>query len=149
MSKIKHIVIHCSATRENADYSFEQLEAGHLARGFRSCGYNLYVRKNGEVNQGRPFGSVLAHAIGYNFDSIAVCYEGGLDVKGKAKDTRTPQQRQALLTIVLYCKLLYPGAKVVGHRDLSPDLNNDGKITPNEWVKQCPCYDVMQEYKLA
>ena len=30
---------------------------------------------------------------------------------------------------------------VVGHRDLSPDNNQDGKITPNEWLKTCPGFD--------
>lgn len=28
-----------------------------------------------------------------------------------------------------------------GHRDLSPDLNHNGEIEPEEWVKQCPCFD--------
>jgi N-acetyl-anhydromuramyl-L-alanine amidase AmpD len=43
-------------------------------------------------------------------------------------------------------KRKYPNAKVVGHRDLSPDLNGDGKITPNEWVKLCPCFNSITEY---
>lgn len=36
----------------------------------------------------------------------------------------------------------YPAARILGHRDLSPDLNNDGKITPNEFIKACPSFDV-------
>ena len=39
----------------------------------------------------------------------------------------------------------YPGCKVCGHRDLSPDLNGNGEIEPEEWVKQCPCFDVSKE----
>ena len=34
--KISLIVIHCSATRVTQDFTFEKLEACHLARGFRS-----------------------------------------------------------------------------------------------------------------
>jgi hypothetical protein len=30
---------------------------------------------------------------------------------------------------------------VCGHRDLSPDLNGNGEIEPEEWIKQCPCFD--------
>lgn len=49
MRKIDLIVIHCSATRENTDYSPEQLESDHKARGFLRAGYNFYHRKSGEV----------------------------------------------------------------------------------------------------
>ena len=48
MRKIDLIVIHCSATRENTDYSPEQLESDHKARGFLRAGYNVYIRKSGE-----------------------------------------------------------------------------------------------------
>ena len=42
----------------------------------------------------------------------------------------------------------YPGSRVVGHRDLSPDLNHNGEIEPEEWIKECPCFDaatILQE----
>lgn len=54
MRKIDLIVIHCSATRENTDYSPEQLESDHKARGFLRAGYNFYIRKSGEVVNLRP-----------------------------------------------------------------------------------------------
>lgn len=49
---------------------------------------------------------------------------------------------------VLVGKLLqeYPGTCVVGHRDLSPDLNGNGEVEPMEWTKQCPCFDVGKEF---
>ena len=52
-----------------------------------------------------------------------------------------------LLNLVKQYKKKYPTAVVLGHRDLSPDLNKDGKITSNEWVKICPCFSVTEEYK--
>jgi N-acetylmuramoyl-L-alanine amidase len=33
-------------------------------------------------------------------------------------------------------------SRIVGHRDLSPDLNHDGVIESREWIKQCPSFDV-------
>ena len=36
----------------------------------------------------------------------------------------------------------YPGAQVVGHRDLSPDKDGDGVVERHEWLKDCPCFDV-------
>ncbi|MEG1573307.1 MAG: N-acetylmuramoyl-L-alanine amidase, partial [Bacteroidales bacterium] len=41
----------------------------------------------------------------------------------------------------------YPLAHIQGHRDFSPDLNENGKIEPNEFVKECPCFDAQNEYK--
>jgi len=46
---ISLIVIHCSATRVTQDFTFEQLEACHLARGFKSIGYHYYITKDGVV----------------------------------------------------------------------------------------------------
>jgi N-acetylmuramoyl-L-alanine amidase len=36
----------------------------------------------------------------------------------------------------------HPGSRVCGHRDLSPDLNGNGKVDPWERLKECPCYEV-------
>lgn len=146
---ITRVVIHCSATKETSDYSFEQLERDHKARGFDECGYSYYIRKDGTVHEGREIGKRLAHATGFNTNAIAICYEGGLDSSGKPKDTRTPQQKQALLNIILFCKTVWPNASVLGHRDLSPDKNGDGIISPEEWLKDCPCFDVRVEYQLT
>jgi len=38
----------------------------------------------------------------------------------------------------------YPGCRVCGHRDLSPDLNGNGEIEPEEWIKACPCFEVKE-----
>ena len=67
---ISLIVIHCSATRVTQDFTFEQLEACHLARGFKSIGYHYYITKDGVVYPGRPESEVGAHARHYNAHSI-------------------------------------------------------------------------------
>ena len=131
--KINLIVIHCSATRVDKDYTPEQLERDHKARGFNSAGYNFYIRKNGEVVPMRPLELIPAHVTGYNKNSIGICYEGGLDADGNPDDTRTDAQRSAIVELLLTL--------------VAPDLNGDGKITPNEWTKMCPCFDAEEEYK--
>lgn len=78
--------------------------------------------------------------------SIGICYEGGLDAQGRACDTRTPAPKRALLELLTDLHRRYPMALILGHRDLSPDLNGNGLIEPNEYLKQCPCFDVMKEY---
>ena len=42
---------------------------------------------------------------------------------------------------------VYPDSKICGHRDLSPDLDGDGEIEPNEWIKMCPCFNAKKEYE--
>ena len=87
-----------------------------------------------------------AHARGYNAISLGVCYEGGLDENGKAADTRTPLQKEALHHLVKELLQRYPEAKVVGHRDLSPDTNYNGIVDPWERIKECPCFEVSDEF---
>lgn len=146
MRKINLIVIHCSATRENTDYSPERLENDHKARGFLRAGYNFYIRKSGEVVNLRPLDQIPAHARGYNEHSIGICYEGGLDISGQPCDTRTKEQKSSLTRLIRHLLSCFPGSRICGHRDLSKDLNGDGAISPDEWVKQCPSFDVIPEY---
>ena len=68
--KISLIVIHCSATRVTQDFTFEKLEACHLARGFRSIGYHYYITKDGVIYPGRPESEIGAHARHFNAHSI-------------------------------------------------------------------------------
>ena len=148
MRKINLIVIHCSATPVTHDYTPDQMTIDHRARGFNSAGYHFYIRKSGYVAHLRPLDVVGAHAEGYNANSIGICYEGGLTNDMKPADTRTVQQKESLVRIITELKALYPSiTKVVGHRDLSPDLNHDGIIEPNEWIKMCPCFNAIPEYK--
>ena len=92
---ISLIVIHCSATRVTQDFTFEQLEACHLARGFRSIGYHYYITKDGVVYPGRPESEVGAHARHYNAHSIGICYEGG-PTRTASQPTRVHQPRISL-----------------------------------------------------
>ena len=139
------IVVHCSATRANIHLTPERLDEIHRKRGFHGCGYHYYITRDGLVHAMRPIERVGAHAKGYNAHSIGICYEGGLDGDGKACDTRTPLQKSMLRALIASLKIQFGIDKVVGHRDLSPDLNRNGTVDPQEWVKMCPCFDVAAE----
>ena len=80
---VRFLVLHCSASRCNQDYSVEQLRRDHKARGFYDIGYHFYIRKDGTMTQHRKLLMVGAHARPYNRCSIGICYEGGLDEQGK------------------------------------------------------------------
>lgn len=147
MRKIEMIVIHCSATREDASCPLETLRMWHLHRGFSDIGYHYYITRDGALHEGRRLEVPGAHAAGFNAFSIGVCYEGGLDAAGRCADTRTPAQKDAMDVLVKRLVRRYPGiTKIVGHRDLSCDADGDGIMERHEWVKQCPCFDAAAEY---
>ncbi|MGL4518997.1 MAG: N-acetylmuramoyl-L-alanine amidase [Phocaeicola sp.] len=143
MRKIDLIVIHCSATRGDRDFTEHDLEVCHRRRGFKGAGYHFYIRKDGRIITTRPLERVGAHAKGHNAHSIGICYEGGIGLNGRPADTRTPQQKHSLKVLVKTLLLDYPECRVCGHRDLSPDRNGNGEIEPEEWVKECPCFKVL------
>lgn len=142
MRKIDLAVIHCTATKEGVSYNVARIREMHIARGFKDIGYHFLIHLDGTVETGRPFEEAGAHAKGYNAHSVGISYVGGLDAYGKAKDTRTPEQVTALRSVVSTLKGIYPDIKVVGHRDLSVDLNGDGVVSKNEWMKECPSFSV-------
>lgn len=52
--KIDLIVIHCSATWEDRDFTEYDMDTCHRRRGFKGTGYHYYIRKNGTVITTRP-----------------------------------------------------------------------------------------------
>ena len=133
MRKIDLIVIHCSATRCDRPFPVTSLIACHQAR-FGFTGYHYYITRDGQVFQTRHENLVGAHARHYNQHSIGVCYEGGLDERGKHADTRTEAQKTALLQLLVSLKASYPAAKILGHCEL-----------PNV-AKTCPNFLASKEY---
>ena len=127
-------------------YSFEQCRRDHLRRGWKDIGYHYYITRDGVVHEGRKLEQVGAHCKDHNKHSIGICYEGGLDMAGHACDTRTKAQRRSIRHLLETLHERFPDAIIMGHRDLSPDLDGDGRIEPDEWLKQCPCFDVLMDY---
>lgn len=140
---IKRIAIHCTATREGQDIDTATIKRWHLGQGWNDIGYHFVIRLDGTIERGRPEHIPGSHVRGFNTGSIAIVYVGGLDAQGKGKDTRTPAQNDAMANLVRALLAKYPGAKVLGHRDHSPDKNGNGIIERHEWLKECPCFDVV------
>lgn len=154
--QIDSIVIHCSATRAGQDVRAADIDKWHKERGFAMIGYNYVIDLDGTVEVGRPLNRDGAHCNtaglsgkSYNKHSVGICYVGGLDAFGNPADTRTDAQKIAMEQLVHELMNEYPIKEVIGHRDASPDRNGDGKITPNEWIKMCPCFDVASSFPFA
>ena len=147
MRTITLIVLHCSATKASQKVTVADIDRWHKARKWDGIGYHYVIYQDGSIHTGRPLEKKGAHVKDHNAHSIGICYIGGLDSQGHAADTRTRAQQQSLRELLTDLHLRFPRAIILGHRDLSPDLNHDGRITPNEFIKQCPCLDAMVEYQ--
>lgn len=134
MRRIRFLVVHCSASPDGKAKSLERLVEEHKARGFRTIGYHYIIEPSGLRIAGRPEAEVGAHVEGHNADSIGIC------LIGTKKFTREAWLK--LRDTVRELQAKYPQAAVCGHRDFSPDLDRDGKVEPNEWIKLCPSFDV-------
>lgn len=145
------LVVHCSATKANQPFNAASIRQMHLARGWKDIGYHYVILLDGTVEKGRrPESSVGSHVAGFNNTTLGICYVGGLDAStGKPRDTRTPAQIIAMTALLKSLLTRYPKAVILGHRDLSPDKDNDGVVEANEWLKACPCFDAGQWAKNA
>jgi N-acetyl-anhydromuramyl-L-alanine amidase AmpD len=141
------IFIHCTATPEGKEFHVKDIDKMHRARHFNGVGYHYIICLDGTVEKGRPEDAIGAHVQGYNHNSIGISYIGGVDAHNKAKDTRTPAQKAAIIKLLKELRQRYPKARILGHRDISPDKNHNGRVDTYERIKECPCFDAIPEYK--
>lgn len=99
MRKIKEIIVHCTDSEAGKAFTVADVDRWHRQRGWKGCGYHYLITLDGKVEQGRPEQIAGAHCTGRNSESLGVCYVGGRDL-GKVKDTRTPEQKKALITLI-------------------------------------------------
>ena len=138
MRKIEEIIIHCADTPAGRDDRAADIKRWHTAQppkgnGWSDIGYHYVIDLDGTIEPGRDVSVAGAHCTGQNATSIGICYIGGKTADMKtAKDTRTEEQKAALLSLLKYLVRKYPGAKIYGHKDFAP--------------KACPCFDAKTEY---
>ena len=135
MRNITLIIVHCSAVRPYQQSGVSEIDRWHRARGWKNgCGYHFVIRRDGTVEIGRPIEMVGAHCQNHNRHSIGVCYEGGLNIDGIPRDTRTRAQTQALRQLLEQLHSQFPKALIMGHNVFTP-------------TKVCPCFNAAEEYR--
>ena len=137
------IVVHVSATPPSMDIGAAEIDRMHKAKGWSGIGYHFVVRRDGRVELGRPADQIGAHVEGWNSVSVGVCLVGGVDAHGQPQDNKTVAQTESLIALLGELVQRFPGAKICGHRDLSPDRDRDGVVEPDVFVKACRCFDAI------
>ena len=149
---IKNIAYHCSAGYGNLD----SMRRFWRSKGWRYDGYHLLVDIEGNIIEVVPMNLPSNGVLGHNFETINICYTGGVERSNvnKAFDSRSPAQKIALIKAGnLVLKWIDENGgdvtkvKVLGHRDFSPDKNKNGVIDNWERIKECPSFDAIPEYK--
>lgn len=149
MRHIARIFVHCTASWQEST-TVESLRKEFKDKGWRAPGYHYVVFPDGNVKKLLEEGLVANGVKNYNSTAIHVAWVGGITHKTNSEiascDNRTPEQMVALFDLLTKLKLKYKSAMILGHRDISPDLNHNGVIDPWERIKECPCFDAMVEY---
>jgi len=134
MRKIDYIVIHCTASQQNATKQ-SILDYWKNVLKWKSVGYHRLIDANGIIYELANYEQITNGVKGYNSNSIHFSYIGGIDEKGKPKDTRTPKQKESLLYLIKQARKLYPNAIIQGHKDFKGV------------AKACPSFEAKTEYK--
>lgn len=145
MRTIKHIFVHCTATSQQTTVA--ALLSAFKRRGWTAPGYHYVIRADGHIVKLLDELFIANGVAGHNMNSIHVAYIGGIGADGRPADNRTTGQKASLLTLLRLLRSKYPAARILGHRDISPDLNGNGRVDPWERIKACPCFDAEKEYR--
>lgn len=146
MRRIKYLVVHCTASPQTQKVS-DILHYWKNALGWKSPGYHVLVEADGTAHELKNIATPTNGVRGFNANSIHISYIGGINKEGKAVDNRTPQQKEVMLSYLKSWKKQFPEAKILGHRDFSPDKNGNGRIDPWERIKECPSFEAIEEFK--
>ena len=144
MSKIKNLIIHCTATPDGRIVTKEDIIEMHTApkprgRGWSRVGYSDMITQDGELINLQNWdqddmidGYELTNgARGFNSFSRHIVYVGGMDKQYRhPKDTRTFEQKDTLLSYVKFHIIRYPWIQILGHNQIAN--------------KACPSFNVAE-----
>lgn len=134
--EITEVIVHWSAHFNNQGHvGAKELHAIAKKRGFKGCSYHYVIKRNGDLERGRPVRLQGAHAkaAGHNKYSIGIAFVAGYNCpSGTANPNRyissesiTPAQYKTLDMFLKGFFMIYPGGQVFGHQDF-----DNNKVDP-------------------
>jgi N-acetylmuramoyl-L-alanine amidase len=128
LGPIKFVTIHCAATPEGRDVKAATISEWDKEK-FGQISYHWVIELDGTAVRTLPDNVKGAHVGKANSNNIGICYVGGVDKAMKPKDTRTPEQKRTLRTLIKTYQARVPKLIVLGHRNW-PGV-----------AKACPSFD--------
>jgi hypothetical protein len=141
MRQISEIIVHCTATRadwwktRSTSLKVKEVRKWHVVdRGWADIGYHFLIDRDGTVAEGRPISKRGAHVKGHNTGSIGVSLFGGhgSSENDAFEDNFTPEQNDALRSLIAKLENTYSIKKVSGHNEYA--------------AKACPGFTVSRWY---
>lgn len=99
----KYLVLH--ATHSYPEW--EDLLRCHLNRGFSGIGYQIFVSKSGDAYKNREFNWHGAHCIGFNQNSVGLCFYLGEELQENVKSSVKKAIEEVLKE--------FPKIKIISH----------------------------------
>ena len=111
------IVIHHTGNPQDDDLSAAAIHRSHIAQDWAGIGYHFVIRKNGDIERGRPEWAVGSHAYGENSHTVGIHVCGNFEI---ATPTEAQIEKCAMLcaTICNDYDIPIDRQHIVGHREL-------------------------------
>jgi hypothetical protein len=111
---------------DQAHAGAEEVHKKCLALDLDGCAYHYIIKKNGQIERGRPVSVPGEHAPNHDVYSIAVAFVGGFNSYSTehqrewtyGKESLTASQYKAFDLIIKAYLTIWPGCNVFGHNDL-------------------------------
>ena len=108
MRAIDKIILHCSDSDNAKHDDVSIINQWHKEKGWNSCGYHYFIKKNGELQTGRFEDKIGAHCKRHNSTSIGVCLSGKTAFTEQQYDTavllvKNIMERYKLTEKDIYC----------------------------------------------
>ena len=127
MRHIDKLIVHCSDTPDSRSVSVEDIRRWHVKdNGWSDIGYHFIIKRNGDIETGRPIWAIGAHCRGQNTNSIGVCLIG--------RSNFDDRQFKSLQNLYDTLKHVFDNFEVYGHRDF-----DSNKTCPNFEVRDILC----------
>ena len=154
-SETKYIVMHHIAARVA---SVQDINTWHLRDNGWSggIGYHLYIRKNGDVYEGRPLDVIGAHTRGWNHHSVGIALEGDF-----MQEYPSIHQIASAIEAIRHVKNIYGNIAILKHKDCNNDTTcpgiyfaekiiTEGKVNKMEQKHWCEDIytELVQKYEL-
>lgn len=143
---ITEVVVHWTGNYiDQGNIGSEDIHKWHTEDGFTGCGYHYIIKRNGDLQRGRPLNQVGAHASvnGHDENSIGIALVGGFNCasgtrnpyKYLSSESIQPEQWKTLKEFLRGFFTVHPGGQVWGHRDTDPDQIDPG-IDMRDYILQ-------------